>query len=528
MNRSTHFSLSFFLFFVSFVVPFAFADEPEDPRVTYNRAVTLSREGEDEKAAELYRQAAVAGRYGLAAKCHYNLGCLAADKARKLFGEQAENAASKTREEGLSLLTEAVGHLRDCIRLDPESADARHNLETIRLWVKHMKAVWEERDRQKERQESNLLEFLAKIEQRQRALREVARVLAAEPDSPKRRQAMVAEETAQRALADEIKPLKEKIEKELSQAASGAGQATGPTPPSQADVQKGIDLLAGLADESGKAMLAAADRIHTTELAKARKEQAQVIEKLDAIFLAVAPYPGLVSKAVEKEKALVDQTVAVVEKQIPAEQFDFTDAAWDQEFVGQWTKAMQFRAKDGLKELEHADPAAMASNPAPNAPPGTKPDPEAMKKQIEGLKKSMKKALELGPKVEQLVAKAVDHLEAKKASDARPKQEEALKLLKEIAEPLADKDQKQKQDQKQDQNKDQDEKKKQDEKKDQQQKQDEKKDQDQKQQPKPEEMSKEQAEALLRQVRQRQQDRDKKEKELRQFYFRPGKVEKDW
>jgi hypothetical protein len=520
--------------FVSFVVPYSssFADEPEDPRVTYNRAVDLAQQGENDKAAELYRQAAVVGRYGLAAKCHYNLGCLAADKARKLFGQQAETASSKTREEGLGLLTEAVAHLRDCIRLDPDSADARHNLETIRLWVKHMKAVWEERDRQKDRQESNMLEFLAKIEQRQRALREVARALAAEPDSPKRRQAMVAEETAQRTLADEIKPLKEKIQKELSQAASGAAQAAGPSPPSQGDIQKGIDLLTGLADESGKAMLAAADRIHAAEPAKARKNQAEALEKLDAIFLAASPYPGVVSKAVERQKALVDQTVAVVEKQVPAEQFDFTDAAWDQEFVGRWTKAMQLRAKDGLKELEKADPAAMAATPGPNAQPGTKPDPEAIKKQIEGLKKSMKKAEELGPKIESLVAKAVDHLEAKKASDARPKQEEALKLLKEIAEPLADQDQKQKQDQKQDQKKDQDDKKKQDEKKDQQQKQDEKKDQDQKQQqqqqPKPEEMSKEQAEALLRQVRQRQQDREQKEKQLQQFYFRPGKVEKDW
>ena len=55
------------------------------------------------------------------------------------------------------MLVEAIGHYRDCLRLDAGHADARFNLETLRLWIKHMEALWAERDRQQKRDETDLL-----------------------------------------------------------------------------------------------------------------------------------------------------------------------------------------------------------------------------------------------------------------------------------------------------------------------------------------------------------------------------------
>ena len=140
------------------------------------------------------------------------------------------------------------------------------------------------------------------------------------------------------------------------------------------------------------------------------------------------------------------------------------------------------------------------------------------------MKRSMEKAVELGPKVEKLSAEAAQLLRDRKSAEALPKQQEALKLLKEIAEPLAQAESqagsesnktrtsririasriKKQQDQKT---------------------------------TGPEAGSeataaratrKQQAEAAIRQVQERQQKRQEMEKQLQQYMSRPGKVDKDW
>ncbi|GAF90428.1 unnamed protein product, partial [marine sediment metagenome] len=68
---------------------FAEADvaQPDDPRIAYDRACAYAAGGDADKAIELFQQAALSPKGTLAAACHYNLGCLAAAKARALFGE---------------------------------------------------------------------------------------------------------------------------------------------------------------------------------------------------------------------------------------------------------------------------------------------------------------------------------------------------------------------------------------------------------------------------------------------------------
>ena len=124
------------------------------------------------------------------------------------------------------------------------------------------------------------------------------------------------------------------------------------------------------------------------------------------------------------------------------------EAAWNQEFVTHYGEILAPLAKEGLKQLEATPvPAAPAGPPSSNrAAPALhrcRRTPETARR----LKRSMEKAVELGPKVEKLSGEAVQLLRDRKPAEALPKQQEALKLLKEIAEPLP------KQDPKQDQNK---------------------------------------------------------------------------
>jgi hypothetical protein len=211
-----------------------------------------------------------------------------------------------------------------------------------------------------------------------------------------------------------------------------------------------------------------------------------------------------------------------VENPDERESLDGDESAWNQRFVAGWADALAPKAEQGLKGLESFDPSAVTSPPggvpqpgAPNAP--AVPDAEAMKEQIEGLRQSMQKAVELGPKIHDLAGEAATHLQEDDPAQALPKQEEALKLLKEIADPLPKQDQQQQGDQEQDQQQGD------------QQQQQQQSGQGQKQpERKPQDLSKRQAESVLRKARQRQRERRDLEKQLDRQMYRPGAVEKDW
>ncbi len=555
---------------------FAEADiaRPDDPRITFNRATALAAQGEAEQAIELFQKAGLGSVPGLSARARYNLGCLAAARARKLFGEHPEEATPEVRQQGLELLDNAVGHLRDCLQLESDHSDARHNLEVIRLWIKHMQALWQDRDRQKQRKEMDLLQFLQMLDQRQRALRAVSAQLDREPDSPKRRQAATEAESAQRELAEEVPVLKEKLETAAAQAGSpgpAAAPAAGAAPARpelSPEVKKAVEALQEVSEASAKAMLIAADRLHGSRPGEALGPQTEAVEKLDEVYRAVAPFPNLVQRALQSQNSLVEQNPASAEnatgptsvaerpgtpkpkveespvakaggeKSSDVTEVDLEQAAWEQVFVGRWSDAMPAKAQQGLKELETTESAAATASGTVPAPTGVGPtgptgaavaDPEAEKKQREGLRRSMQLAITLAPKIHTLSGEAAGALKGRKPAAALPKQQEALKLLKEIAEPLPKQQQPQEQepqDSKQDE-------KQQDQPQGDQQKQDQQKQdqqgQEQKQsQPKPGEMTRQQAEALLRQAQQRQRERQQMEKQLQDRLYRPGPVEKDW
>jgi Ca-activated chloride channel family protein len=492
---------------------------PDDLRITFDRACALAASGDGEKAADLFQKTAVSRDPDIAAGSRYNLGNLAAAKGRAAFGKNPEDASPEVRQEGTNLLLEAVGHYRDCLELAPEHADARHNLELIRLWLKHMEALWRERDRQKEREETSLLDFLAMLDRRQRALRKDAAPLAVEPDSPKRRQALATIQTSQRELAEEIKPLKQKLA-EAIQPKDAHGKAN-----------PALDHFTMLADRAHEAMTTAADRLAPNTAAKAAESQAEAVETLDQIYLGLVPFVPLLQRALKDEQELADQVEAVAADEKLQETFDFASSAWEQEFFARWSEALPVKAEHELKQREAAPP--------PAAKPDDEKAAEEAKNERERVKQALKKAIEFGPqKLRQPAAEAATLLRDKKPAEAAVQQKESLKLLQEIADLLPKQNQ-------QDQNQ-QDDKNNKDDKKDKSDSQQNEKQQDQRPQqndkkdkkpspskPKPqpskqEDLSKQQAEAVFRKVRQRQQYRRDMERRLQQWIAIPDAVEKDW
>jgi Ca-activated chloride channel family protein len=527
--------------------------QPDDLRIAFNRGVALAAGDEPDKAVELLQKAALSPDMDLALRARYNLGCLAAAKAKKRFGEHPETAARDVRKDGLADLATAVGHFRDCLRMDKDHADARHNLELIRLWIKSMQSLWEQNDRKKQREEMDLAAFLQMLEEKQRGLRAVCGALKDVGPSPKRRQAIRAAEEAQRNLGEEIGPLKEKIEATLSKAGQPAsGTAAAPAAPSD-EIKKAITQLQALADEAGRDIESSAAKLHSGKAEDAVTPQAETVEMFNQMYRDVAPYPSLVGRAVATQQGLVPQVdeenspgatgvspvppastgeTPVAPGKLPTSsqgslpsppapipEAEARELAWNQDFVTRYAEVLAPLAKAGLKQLESTPAAPSSGGSSAPAKPGSGPSEEDLQKQREGLKKSMEKAVELAPKVEKLSGEAAASLRNRKPAEALPKQQEALKLLKEIAEPLP-KQKPQKDENKKDENK-----------QDQQQKQDQKpskQDEKQQQQKEQQESAQQQAEAAIRQVQERQHERQEKEKQLRRYLLRSNKVDKDW
>ena len=136
----------------------------------FDQACAAHRKGDVAQAREWYLKAGLAHDKGLAASAHFNLGTLAAEEARRLAGEQPENVAPEKRQEILDQLKAAVASFRHCLELQPDNAHARRDIELVRQWIKYYTDQWRAHDREKRRQETNLVAFLEFLIETQRAL----------------------------------------------------------------------------------------------------------------------------------------------------------------------------------------------------------------------------------------------------------------------------------------------------------------------------------------------------------------------
>lgn len=558
--------------------------EPDNATIAFDRACALAAAGDPEKVEEartLFRDAALARDVGLAGRAHYNLGTLSAEQGRATLGENPVEAAPEKREEGVSQLLAAVGHYRDCLKLDQGHSNARHNLELIRLFIKHIQDQWEKRDREKAREEKGLLEFLAMIEQRQTELRSAVQVLSEEEDSPQRRQAASELSDSQVELRDEIEPLKEKIAEEIASALQASAGNSAAQDPGQSDqMEQAQALLQKIADEAGSKMETAASDIKDAAFQDARAKQLESLDRLNDIYMALAPFTNVLQRAVKQQEQLTgtSETLTGFDEQpdeqetsdagskedaerenenkvddpgeISLSENEFSELTLQQSRVKDWSRMLSLKAQAELPQVDGQLQAAQAQSeansgdgktaPVPADDDGsekdedsTEPDTKSVEEnalaQLEGMKASLEKAIELAPKAEEHALAAAGSLEDTELAKALPDQQQALKLLREIAEPLK-KDNQQQGDDQQDQDQKNDEGDKGDQNQqsqnDQQQnKSDQQKKQDQQQKG---QSQRERAMSALRRAREREREHRDLQKQLQQLIGGRIRVDRDW
>jgi len=481
---------------------------PDDPRIAYDRACAEAAGGDADKAVELFQQAALARDEQVAAESHYNLGSLAAGKAKSLFGEQPEAASPEVRQQGLQLLGQAVAHYRDCLRVRANHAAARHNLEVLRQWIKHMQQIWAERDRQQQREELDLLQMLEMITAEQTTLRQAAQAATREGDSPRRRQAVSQAGERQRELAEEIQPLKDKIREALAPPPPApSGGASPQAPPPGADSDQAVELLHGFADRAHQSMTQAAEQLADQDLAAAVQVQQQSLDALEDIYLAVAPFPQFLATTTARQQTLVERSQTVVQgaEESSDHELDYQALSHEQTVIHRRSEVLPLRAEQELEQLP--PPVAGPAPPPKSAQPGDEPAAPAPP----DFRPALEKAVELGPRIPPLTRRAADELKNERPAAALPDQEEALKLFREIADLLPKQPPQDGPSQEPPK---------------------EPQDQQPQHQPEagqpPQELSQQQAEALMRKVRERDRQYREKQQELQQFRRGAVAVEKDW
>src|SRR4029077_15615471 len=132
----------------------------------------------------------------------------------------------------------AVASFRHSLELQPDNARARRDIELVRQWIKYYTGKWYEYDRQKRRQETNLVAFLEYLIETQKALRESVKSLPATAPTD----AFAELKRLQDEWHEEISPLREKIRAELQPKEPAGGTAPAANSP---EVEQGISLLTG-------------------------------------------------------------------------------------------------------------------------------------------------------------------------------------------------------------------------------------------------------------------------------------------
>jgi hypothetical protein len=443
----------------------------------FDEACACHRQGEFERARERYLQAGLSHDRRLAAAAHYNLGTLAAEAAHKLAGEDPETVAVDKRPEVLDQLRSAVASFRHSLELQGDNPRARRDIELIRQWIRYYSERWRERDRQKRREESNLVAFLELLIEIQWSLRESVKLLS----SPAPADAYAELKRAQLELQEEIEPLHDKIRSELQ----ATGDPNAGAPPDE-ERERGIALLESWADEAGSKMSSAANRLGERQSEPAADEQQSAIDELEKIWEAVIAFHPLLARDLadqtlitrsleppgspepssetddkaspEKESSPTETPPREDENEdrtISTEALDSDDArnkdkppgatlvdngehrerlAEVQERTLRRTQLLELKAKAELERLDQAPPTEAGDdqgsddkNDEDDNPAGHPPqvDPEA-------IKQGYRKAIELVPQAVEEMQTALKSLRQNDGLSAYPPAEEARKILEEI------------------------------------------------------------------------------------------------
>jgi Ca-activated chloride channel homolog len=533
----------------------------ESTIAVYDEACAYHRKGDFDKARDRYLQAGLSPDRELATSAHFNLGMMSSEKARTLAGDNPDVVPADKRQEIIETLKQSIGSYRHCLELDPKHTPSRKNLELLRQWIKFYSDRWAEIDRQKRRQETNLMQFLEFILSAQSSLRDVVTGLVENTSADR----LAELKQMQDDLALEVPVLKDKIASELNpkeDPKQDPKQATASGTVSEEDkkgLAQAIELLQSWATEAESAMERAGNKLTSRGPKLAMDEQQTALDSLDRIWDAIVDFRSLLSKEITDQSKVVDGTErpSTDDSSIQSDPSDLS------QLQSKTLRKAKLLAPKAQAELEQWEKQPPKENDTPESTEGSpkKVDPEEVKN-------GLRKAIELAPKAIEQMEKALEKMKLLEWAEAKPFAEEAHRFLKEIhnAQPKQPQQDQQNQDQQQDDkqssedqkdtdksqdNKEGDKKSEDDkqneedkqkdkDKSDQEKSKDDQKDQDKEKnqdknkdkkegnQQKPAAMSKDRIEEALRAVREREQEKRERDRELRARILGRSPVDKDW
>ena len=551
----------------------------------FDNACAYHRKGDIEQARENYLLAGLSQDRRIATTAHFNLGNLAAEQARSAAGEQPELLPVDKRTGVLDHLKQAVEAYRHCLELQPNHIQSRKNLELVRLWIKYYSDKWREQDRQKRRDESNLLAFLEYIMATQQSLRETTEALPTNATSDSYAELKLAQDE----LREEIPILRDKIESELKPPTKDTNGKSGNSAVSNAGasddklLEEGVRLLQGWADAAGMHMATSSKQFGLRVAAESATSQRAAIEELDKIWDAIIPFQPLLAKELAEQTAIagtlkpssadsvkeesidsIDGTSNVVPKEPAAEEKNappqtqtlqiaenqLPQVTQTQQRTLHKSRMLAPRAEMELQQLE----AAPAVDREPQEPPKSDEGSNGLTESTspkqfdpEEAKAGLRKAIELAPKAVIEMESTLEFLQQKEWAKAYAAAEEARRILEEIQQAQPKNEQQNQDNQQQEQNQQQQEQQqdsqqrnadqqdpskenksdeKQNNKPEDKQKPDQQPSQD-KQPAKPQVSPERMAEAL-RKVRERQQEKQDRDRQMRAQILGRAPVEKDW
>lgn len=522
-----------------------------DPRVEYDLGCALLAAGKLEEAQRLLLVAAAARDPELAADARFNLGHLAATAARGKLGEDPAAVPASEREDIVADLESAARRFVSVLDIRPEHEDARYNLEVLRLYIKQLQDLWKQQDESQEQdQEEDAVKMLVRMMKSQEDLRDGSDLYEEQPAGPERAEELREAVGVQEELRGELVVLKERLAAQLEPqqppGGSGGPGAAPPAPvpqaappgapqPTEEDrerMQQVLELVQGLADRSGESMERAAAALREEAPERAVGAQGSSVDDLERIFQGLAPFETLLRQAIEQEEELLGISEDRAEEgpagaapgpRVP----EVERLAQRQGYVSGWADLLAPHAEQRLSQVRQQAAALEGMAPGdPNSGGMTAEQIEKMRADMEAYVAAFEKALENGPRCAELSRTAESELGEEDFPGAAPIQQEVLELLQEIANLLPqDQDQGQNQDQESQEPEDQEEQE--DEQQEQPQPEDRSEQDEEGPPPEPQDLSREQAERLLQQAKEREQEYKRKLEELMQR-LPPVPVPRDW
>jgi hypothetical protein len=435
---------------------------PDDPRITFDLACAHSALEQFDEAIELYREVSLTRDWQLAAEALYNLGNIYVTKAKSALGAEPESAGPAERQAARNELTIAVDYFRECLRVNPDHAAARHNLETLRVWTRYIEATWRLRDRQQPFSSMTFAEILADIEKRQLQILDttvdIEHQITPTPTGSQRR-ALVQQQDDVRA---DTEYLLQRATEEFAEADS-----------------ESIAPLIDAVQSSAETMAQAHNRLANSDWSVATRDQRQAATALDRVYSATTSFPELVQKAIQEQSRYVELSQKASDNPQAISHRTPDHAAWQQQRITKWSRLLPELARLTQQQLslessssptpnsasEHAADASANDAPATDDTQPANPSSNTLRPLIDTITKSLglgpndrdetekdqstdsnqpldpaalqpaiDLAIQLAPEITELSDKAANHLANASPSSALPLQTQALELLKKIAE----------------------------------------------------------------------------------------------